>query len=202
MLFNTVAVLRASSCTLVAFVRTSPSLHLSTQRRRPRGGGYKRNSSCQSGVLRFMRCLSLSPGPRASDTPTPGMRMCPGTQPKIKAPLQWRGASYIDSGRGGGVCRFPACLDRIRRILGGLRGLAEPLPQRAKLGDLRPAELVISIFEIGDRLVEPLRLVLRGGANYAAAHDVLEHFIPSLIEWRLRLDFPTALTVSLSGHEC
>ena len=109
------------------------------------------------------------------------------------------GRFYIDSGGGGGVCRFPACFDR---VLGGLRRLTEPLTEGPKLGDLRPAELVVAIFEVRDRLVEPLRLVLGGGANDAAAHDVLEHLVPSLIEWGLRLDFPTALTVSLSGHEC
>ena len=110
-----------------------------------------------------------------------------------KAPLDFEGRFRCSTLRcGGAVCRF----------LGRLRRLAEPFTERAKLSDLRLAELVIPVLEVLDRLVEPFLLVLRGGPNDSASDNVLKHLVARLIERRLRFHFAAALTVSRIGHEC
>lgn len=95
-----------------------------------------------------------------------------------KAPLEIEGRFRLATLRcGGAVCRF----------LGRLGRLAKPLAERAKLGDLRLAELVKAILEVVDRLVEPFLLVIRCGTNDSTADNVLKHLVARLIERRLGL---------------
>src|SRR5215207_9365754 len=85
------------------------------------------------------------------------------------------------------------------RVLGPLRRLNEALPERPEVGELGRRQFVISITEIRHRVVEPLCLVRRLGANDAAPHNVLEHLVAGLLERRgHRARTSTKL---LFGHE-
>jgi hypothetical protein len=60
--------------------------------------------------------------------------------------------------------------------------LREPLTKLSKLSDLARVELRVPIGHVLHRLVKPLGLVLRGGPNHAASHDVLEQFVAGFLE--------------------
>src|SRR5688572_20701019 len=73
----------------------------------------------------------------------------------------------------------------------GLRGLYEPLAERAEVVHFGLRQLVVPLGEVRHGLVEPLSLMLLLGADHAAPHDVLKHFIARLLE-RRRLGTGTA----------
>lgn len=99
--------------------------------------------------------------------------------------------------------RITACSGRgrIGRVfLLAFRGLAEALAERSQLEDLGAVELVVSVFEILYRPIEPLALILGSRSDHPAPDDVLKHLIAGLIERALGLDF-LASTIPLFGHE-
>jgi predicted DNA-binding transcriptional regulator YafY len=42
---------------------------------------------------------------------------------------------------------------------------------------------MVPLRQVFHRVVEPIRLVFGRGADYAAAHDLLEQLVPSVREW-------------------
>ena len=76
--------------------------------------------------------------------------------------------------------------------------LTEPLTQGPQLRHFRPAQLVVPVRQIIDRLIEPFLLVLRRRLQHATSDYVLKHLVSRLLERRRQRDVP--LPVSVSSH--
>src|SRR6266566_4372797 len=85
--------------------------------------------------------------------------------------------------------------------LSHLGRLREPFAQRPKLAYLRRRQLMVALRQVIHRVVEPILLVFRRRANYAAAHDLLEQLVPGLRKRSRRSDWLLPESVFLSVHQ-
>jgi hypothetical protein len=69
-----------------------------------------------------------------------------------------------------------------RVVLALLGRLRESFAQLAQLRDFRGVQLRIPVCHVLHRFLKPFRLVLGGGPDHAASHDVLEQLVAGLLE--------------------